>query len=85
MKDTAGKLVRHKDGRRGIAYYKDQKKELLFNEDKVIVRFYNTNEVLSETKTSVHINKLEIIGFVDLINIINTAESLNVSLLKRFR
>ncbi|MDZ7658045.1 hypothetical protein [Fodinibius sp.] len=59
----SGILVKHKDGRKGIAYRKDQNKPGLV--DKVVVQFLDEDMNKDGAKRSVKAEKLTQIGFVD--------------------
>lgn len=58
----SGILVRHEDGRKGIAYRKDQNKPGI---DKVVVQFVDDDMNKDGAKRAVKAEKLTQIGFVD--------------------
>ena len=59
----SGILVKHEDGRKGIAYRKDQNKSGLVG--KVVVQFLDENMNKDGAKSAVKTEKLTQIGFVD--------------------
>lgn len=65
IENTSGSIVQHTDGRRGVAYNRDQ--QLSKDESKRIVRFFSdkTMKDLSRQKRMVSKDKLWTIGFID--------------------
>lgn len=59
-----GRLVKHTDGRRGIAYNRDQTRDIAA-QGKAAVRFYSDAGVLATAKRLVSADKLKVVGFID--------------------
>lgn len=67
MSKNSGRLIEHEDGRKGIAYQRDQSPKFA-SQNKVVCRFFTDNDMkkkLQDQKVAVKFEKIKVQGFVD--------------------